>query len=430
MPFNLNFPELLPNTPYNISLDMRVGDEVIDTFRSFFTTTPPILNKNIKNFTPVNVIAVSPWTTARAARAFVPERQETVNTYISQVQATLRGRGANGGISKDWTGSKDDVPKAWTRAQAAAYAPLINLTFQLTSDPQGLVINNVTCDSNVPGVAEIFSALRRYPALDADAQNRITITVSAADQELKMGYVRAAKKKNNYWSGSIRTVFFKAKSGVNADRNYKKTKGFLNFTGQLGGIRTIPAQPALEATGFTQDKLSATANQEIMGEVNAALQGGGGTQKFSVHFLYCDEQADETPLDNQFIYLDDSFVPAGGVGSDGTSVGFTRASGRKFQEASVFNLPNEDLDSANFVMSDVLSNKVIFDNSTTETLDPVTGSLVAGEFLATTERPSRVWVSFTVVSHTLTNGIWVRDFAYRTRQGQPAISAPFRVGVG
>jgi hypothetical protein len=426
MPFNLNFPELLPNTPYNISIDMRVGDEVIDTFRSFFTTTPPILNKNIKNFTPVNVIAVSPWTTARAARPYVPERQEVVNTYISQVQATLQGRGADGGVAKDWTGSKTNLGKT---ADPAPFAPLINVTFQLASNPQGLVVNSVTSDSSVSGVSELFSVLRRYPALDADEQNRIMVTVSAADQELRMKYVRAAKKKNNYWSGSIRSVFFKAKSGSAQDRNYRKTKGFLNYTGQIGGIKTIPAQRALAATGFTQDKLTATANPEIMSEVNAAIQGGGETLKYSIHFLYCDEQSDEMPLDNQFIYLDDSFVPASGEGSDGGSVGFTRASGTRFQSGSTFNLPNEDTDSANFVMSDVMSNKVIFDNSTTQTIDEE-GALVAGEFLNTTERPSRVWVAFTVITHTFDSGVWRRDFAYRNQQGQPAISSPFRVGIG
>jgi hypothetical protein len=166
-----------------------------------------------------------------------------------------------------------------------------------------------------------------------------------------------------------------------------------------------------------------------MSEVNAAIQGGGETLKYSIHFLYCDEQSDEMPLDNQFIYLDDSFVPASGEGSDGGSVGFTRASGTRFQSGSTFNLPNEDTDSANFVMSDVMSNKVIFDNSTTQTIDEE-GVLVAGEFLNTTERPSRVWVAFTVITHTFDSGVWRRDFAYRNQQGQPAISSPFRVGIG
>jgi hypothetical protein len=293
-----------------------------------------------------------------------------------------------------------------------------------------LVVNTVTSDSSVSGVSELFSILRRSEALDTDEQNRVTVTVPASDAELRMKYVRAKEKKNNYWSGALRSVFFKAKAGVNQDANYKKTKGFLNYTGQIGGIKTIPAQPALEATGFTQDKLTATAHPEIMSEVNAAIQGGGNTLKYSVHFLYCDEQSDDMPSDNKFIYLDDSFVPASGQGADGGAAGFTRASGISFQSGATFNLPNEDKDSANFVMSDILSNKVIFDNSTTETLDPVEGILVAGEFLGTTERPSRVWVAFTVVTHTFDSGVWRRDFAYRNQQGQPALSSPFRVGVG
>jgi hypothetical protein len=439
MPFNLSFPGLLPSTPYSVSIDMLIGEELIDTLRSFSVTTPPILNGRLKDTQPENVAIGTVWQTTAAFQAAQPSRVETFSTNVSQVKAHLKGRDLSGRKATDWTGSKNNLKKS---ESADKYAPVVVFTMQLTTSQQGFQISKIEQFNSKPGVSEIFGVLKSIGYLQTDGENKFEFEVSAADPALRMTFKRKAVKKKSYWEGNIRTSFFKAKDGNNndesddgGDTNYKKSRGFLPYTANLIGVKTIPPTPELAEVGFTVDKLSASASADIFGQLETALQSAGPTAKYSIHFLYCDTNSSDTPPDSAFIYLDSAFSPATGVNNG--EVQYTAASGTFFKVGSTFNLPDKDNppDSANVVLSQRLLDKVIFDNRVTGTasLEQSTvrpdGTIVAGETRTGTVKPNQIWIAYTVVQHFLNpqNGTWTRSFAYTT-DGNPAISAPTRLG--
>lgn len=437
MPFNLSFPGLLPSTPYSVSLDMVIGEEVIDTLRSFSVVTPPILNGNLRDSQPTNISIATSWQQTAAFQAAQPARSETFTTNVSQVKGHLLGRDLYGRKATDWTGSKNNLKKSQSPNE---YAPVIVFTMQLTTSQQAFHISDVQEFNSKPGVSEIFGILKSIGYLQTDAENKFEFNVSAADPALGMRFRRKSPKKKSYWEGNIRTSFFKAKDGSltditddGGDTNYKKSRGFLPYSATLVGVKTIPPVPQLDAVGFTTDRISVSAGSEIFNQLQTALQSAGPTQKYSIHFLYCDSTSEDVPPDSAFIYLDSSFTPATGVNSG--DVGYTAASGTYFKVGSQFNPPYQQspADSANAVLSERLVDRIIFDNTVTgqasleqQTVRP-DGTLAVGETVAGTQKPNRLWIAYTVISHRFDNGSWSRAFAF-TNNGVPQMSSPTRVG--
>jgi hypothetical protein len=435
MPFNLSFPGLLPSTPYSVSVDMLIGDELIDTLRSFSVTTPPILTSNIKSSMPTNVSVSSVWRITREFEAEIPQTTENTSATISQVKAHLKRQDSSGRVAKDWTGSKNNLKASESPNE---YAPVIVFTMTLSTSQQGVQISNVIPYSGVDGVPEVFGALKSEGYLTTGADNKFSFEVPASNPILNMKFIRNnANKKKSYWKGNLQSAFFKVRSGVARDVNYKKTRGFLPYTAFVEGIKTIPKVDAKPEIGYVIDTLSASAAPEIYGELQRSLESGGPTVRYSIHFLYCDSASNEAPPDTDFIYLDGNFKPAVGADSDPGVVNYTPArsttpepspgvSGGRFKAGGRTHLPYQASpgESATAILSNTLPDTIIFNN------DDVSTEGRDGETRANLRKPNQVWIAFTAVRHDFQNGTWTRAFAYTDdNTGQGLMSSPFKLGV-
>ena len=364
MPINLNALELIPSTPYNVSISMKIGDKEIDSLRSFSSTTPPIFNKNLENYAPSSATITRVYNQTRAPRE--KSTESTITTFkIISVKAKLAGYNASGGSSSGWKGG----------GSLNQYAPMMRLSYKVNVDLKNAAITSINATKTG----------NKY-VLDQLAGGRTTkkkiVTVDVPVTELGMTWSSIHKE----WTGGIRgTKLFGGSKG--------KFSTDFSGTGVYGQSVEIPAVVGVYS-------LTSTLRTYVDPSISNSLVNGEEI-KDVVYFLYS-ESTSNPPNESTYLYIDENFISASGV--DTAVQRWSPASGTRFKENATYNFPaysSEDISSRKTINQSLID-KIVFSN-TSQRVDNSIGEINGTE----SDYPSTISIAFTVIRYTLnTDGSW------------------------
>jgi hypothetical protein len=384
MPINLNALGLIPSTPYNVSITMKVGDKEIDSLRSFSSTTPPIFNKNLVDYAPQSAIITRNFVTTRAARAAQNDVAITGTFKILSMAANFTGKTVEG----------TKVPKKWSGGGPLnQQAPVIQLKYKLNKD----LTNAVVVSSSPSDIAKRY-LLTQLTGARTTKKKVVSVNVSAAE----LGCFWSSIHKE--WVGGVRGEKFWSK-GNRDKKGFGKYLTAYKGTGAFGGSKDIPAVIGVKSL---TSKLRTSVDPAV-----TQLLVNGEEIKDVIYFLYSDSTSNP-PAESSYIYLDSSFVAASGVNT--TTQGWTKATGRNFKTGSTYNFPtysNEEISNRR-VISQSLVDTIVFSN-TSQQVDSV-----QGEVDGSLSYPQNVNIAFTIIRYTLTGDSWAPSWI----GGETKMSSP------
>jgi hypothetical protein len=378
MPINLNALGLIPSTPYNVSITMKVGDKEIDSLRSFSATTPPIFNKNLKDYAPSSAVITKTYVRTRNAVAG-GKISETTAIKIDSCRASITATTVQGTapISSKyrWKGGGQHNP------------PMVQIQFNLNKKITDAVI------SGIDAKKDKFQYILNFLARGKDSDNNGVVTVKVSALELGSQWLQTGTVEGKTWYKGLRG------SKIMGDRFEK------DYSGTAVATQDITVQPVSGTKSLTS-KLRAYVDPAIV----ASLVNDENI-KDVVYFLYSDSAA-SAPPESSYIYLNSNFDAASG--NDVGSQGWTKASGDPFMTNNRYNFPqytNADISSRN-VISQSIIDTIVFSNASQNS--------GLGEVDDTESYPNNVRIAFTVVRYIKNGDSWDQSWV----GGETKMSSP------
>ena len=189
MPINLNALGLIPSTPYNVSITMTIGDKEIDSLRSFSATTPPIFNKNLKDYAPSSAVITKTYVRTRNAVAGgkIPETTPVkIDSCRAKITATTLQETPPISSKYRWKGGGQFNP------------PMIQIQFNLNKKVTNAAITGI--DAKKDKFQYILNILARGKT--SDDNGIVTVRVSA--EEMGSKWINAPVTEGKSWYKGLR----------------------------------------------------------------------------------------------------------------------------------------------------------------------------------------------------------------------------------